>query len=546
MDWSGPVTQVRAGVGGAPIWIELPSMRAGSVLELTQSVDAGRLFEELADGTWRDSRIGDSVTTSGRGMSIAPMAFVLSEDVRADARRYLRITQPNTSAVGLKVWEFQVFRSDLERRRMVQSLLLGFVAAIILYNLVVAAITREAVFGLNAAAISCIVIVDLYLNGIGPQWIWPKAFSNVIVNFGLAATCAIGALFIDRFLRTGRSNQKIAQPFKSLAITACILALAQLILSYWVVQPLLLLLIVALLISALSITVRKALRGDARAKILLIPLGFVMVPGSFVVLAGTLFGSAFVPFRAHILEITLASEALAFSLALAALIRVHATEASSAKAELLNAELQAAETFASIQDRERARIATDLHDSIGHNLVIASSLLDTDRGLEKNAEAAKLIRATLSNVRRISHELHPSALQHLGWRGAVSALFASMEEVYHIETHLRQSGNADLLSKAAQTHLFRILQEAISNIVRHSKATRCDAEILIGAAKATLVIQDNGKGLPDGAAAPRGLGLISIGERVRALGGEWRFTSSDNSGVKIEVSVPIRQAETQV
>lgn len=286
--WSLNVSQVRAGIGGAPVWIELPSLRPGSVLEITQSIDEGILYEATPEGTWQTSTIGDSVSVTGRGMSIAPMAFALSESVSADTKRYLRVTQPNTSAIALKVWSFQGFRTDLERRRLIQSLLLGFVCAIVLYNLVIAVIAREIVFGLNASVIASIVAIDLYLSGVGAQWLWPKPLSNAVLNTALAATCALGALFIDRFLRVEKAGGTILSPLKYVVIAAVCLALAQVLVPYWLAQALLLVLIVVFLVCALAIAIGRGLQGDARAQILLIPLGLVMAPGSLVVLTSKL------------------------------------------------------------------------------------------------------------------------------------------------------------------------------------------------------------------------------------------------------------------
>lgn len=542
IEWGAPGSLFRGGVGGPPVWIELPSLRPGSVIELTQIVDEVILFEGLPDGEWRTSRTGDSVTTNGQGLPVARMAFLLSEELPAETRRYLRVKQPNLSAISIVAWDVSNFQANVERRRLIQSLLLGFIGAIVLYNLIIAGIARDEVFGLNAAVILCIVGIDLYLSGVGAQWLWPKALSNLALNTALLGTCAVGALFIRRFLSQTPDDSSVLIPLKWLAFAALSLYLTQFLVPYWFAQSGLLLAIIILLFYAPYVSIRMALEGSVRARLLLFPLGLAIVPGSLGVLLRTVLDFELGALRPHMLEITLAIEALAFSLALAALIRVHAADAATAKSELLNTQLRSAETFADLQDRERARIASDLHDSIGHNLVLAKSLLEPGEDEDdkyRAEEAAAIIHKTLSSVRRLSHELHPAALKHLGWEGAVSSLFATLTDVHQIEADLRQDGGPPPLDQRGQTHLYRILQEAISNIVRHSDATHCDAKLVRSETEFNVRIADNGTGIQQGESDPSGLGLTSIAERVRALGGMFDRHNQDAGGLVLVITIPL-------
>lgn len=541
--WSAPSPNVRSGIGGPPIWIELPSLRPGAVLEITQIVDQAELFEATPAGGWRRSVTGDSVALGGQGLPTARMAFLLSEDLPQETRRYLRVTQPNLSAIGLKVWDVSAFQADVERRRLVQSLLLGFIGAIILYNLIVALIARDQVFGWNAGVIVCIVGIDLYLTGVGARYIWPVSVSNLALNTALFGTCFVGATFIRNFLNTDPKSDPLLRPLRWIGIAAGMIYLTQLVFPYWASQSALLLAIVCLILYAPYAATRMAMRRDVRAILLLFPLCLAIVPGSLSVLLRTIFDFELGALRPHMLEITLAIEALAFSLALASLLRVHAADAEAARADLLNAQLEAAETFSHLQDRERARIANDLHDSIGHNLVLAKGLLEggaSDEPHPKHDEAAQIIRKTLSSVRRLSHELHPASLQHLGWERAVAALFEPLESVHGIQTDLIQEGGPPPLPERGQTHLYRILQEAISNIIRHSGATHCEAVLSRAGDRFEIGISDNGRGLEAGEAGEFGLGMTSIDERVRALGGSWSRKAESAGGLRLDIDIPLR------
>jgi len=542
LPWSDPVQSVRPGPGGRPVWIELPALRPGAILELSQVVDEAVLYEEMQDGGWRISQTGDSVPPTGRALPIARMAFELSDEARPEAKRFLKVTHPIITAVGLTAWDPVSFRKDFERRRLVQTLLLGFVIAIVIYNIVISVIVRDKVFAWNAAVITSLIVVDLYLSGVGAAWLWPKTLSNVILNVALFGVVFLGAKFLRSFV-TPDTEYRLRMPGLGWVSGFAVLAvLLHIFIPYWLIQSALLILIVAFLAVGVFSCMREALQGNRRARLILFPLVGVMLPGGFLVLVRVLTDLHMGALRPHLLEGALAFEALAFSLALAARIRIHAAEAEGARADLVRAELDAARTFADLQDRERARIASDLHDSIGHDLVMASGLLNAGRqgaDRQKLDEADTLLRNTLSSVRRLSHDLHPATICHLGWEGAVRSLFSTLESTYGIEVILSQGGGAPRLAEARQTHLYRVLQEIVSNIARHSQAGRCDVEMVNTGRRFRVRIADDGIGLPQGGAGRSGLGFASIDQRVKSLHGDWRLGSSREGGVEIAIDIPL-------
>jgi signal transduction histidine kinase len=294
---------------------------------------------------------------------------------------------------------------------------------------------------------------------------------------------------------------------------------------------------------AMAIAVREIVRGNQNAPLLLFPLLGIMIPGGLLVFLRSVTDFDFGIIRPHMLEITLAFEALAFSLALAARVRFHKLAAVSARARLAEAEYESARRYADLQERERARIASDLHDSIGHNLVMISGLLErgTRSGVapEDLASAAGLSKRTVQHVRQISHSLHPATLSHLGWDGAIDSLFDDLKRTHGIAVTIARSGGTPDLPDGAKLHLYRILQEIVSNIARHAAASRCDASFRNEDGTLHVRVADDGVGLDGQKDLQAGLGFASIDQRLKNIGGTWVVNSGADQGVEVALTIPI-------
>jgi len=210
-------------------------------------------------------------------------------------------------------------------------------------------------------------------------------------------------------------------------------------------------------------------------------------------------------------------------------------------------------------EEERRRIGRELHDESGQSLAAALLSLDLAEralladslptALERVGQARELIRHGLDQVRLLIHDLRPSVLDDFGLPAALR---------WYIQTHLDQSGlavEADLpkvpvrLPAAVETALFRIAQESLGNVVRHSFATRVRVSLEVQPGYAAMVVSDNGRGFDPAdvhvdARGRYGVGLLSIRERAEALGGSATVVSSPGRGTSVHVVVPLQAAES--
>ncbi|HEX3625169.1 MAG TPA: MASE1 domain-containing protein [Verrucomicrobiae bacterium] len=198
------------------------------------------------------------------------------------------------------------------------------------------------------------------------------------------------------------------------------------------------------------------------------------------------------------------------------------------------------------QEAERERIAGELHDSLGQNLSIIKNqaqllLLNNELPPDVRADVEAIGNMTalvIADMRRISQDLHPYQLDHLGLTGALDALVESAGNASTIAFRKRFEPVDDAFSREAAASLYRIVQEGVNNILKYSEAKNSRVTLERDVREALLVIEDDGRGFkPD--EVRQGMGLKNIAERARILGGRLQLDSSPGHGVRIELAIPI-------
>jgi signal transduction histidine kinase len=209
------------------------------------------------------------------------------------------------------------------------------------------------------------------------------------------------------------------------------------------------------------------------------------------------------------------------------------------------------------QDDERRRLARELHDETGQSLTGLLVGLRTIEGARTLAEAAELAQQlrgvvvqSLDDVRRLARGLHPRVLDDLGLAAAVTGHVQEFAELHGIAVDTRvKVPHADRLPPLLQTTLYRVLQEALTNVARHADARHVRVRLGREAAALTLCVQDDGIGMtpraalgPLGAGRHRGLGLEGMRERVALLGGSVHVESAPGKGTTVAVRIPLQGA----
>jgi PAS domain S-box-containing protein len=205
------------------------------------------------------------------------------------------------------------------------------------------------------------------------------------------------------------------------------------------------------------------------------------------------------------------------------------------------------------QEAERQRIAGELHDSLGQNLLLIKNRAqlalasetapgDSPGQLEGILELAS---HAIAEVRQISQNLHPYLLDQLGLTRAIGAMIDNAAQSSSIVFQHKLEPVDDLFGAEAATNLYRVVQETVNNILKHSQATHARIILERDLHHTRLWIEDDGRGFAPGPAAAqttaRGLGLKNIAERVRILGGSLTVDSRPGAGTRIESILPISE-----
>jgi PAS domain S-box-containing protein len=200
------------------------------------------------------------------------------------------------------------------------------------------------------------------------------------------------------------------------------------------------------------------------------------------------------------------------------------------------------------QEAERKRIATELHDSLGQNLLLIKNLAqmalreqEPAQTYERVASINHLATQCIAETRQISRDLHPHQLDHLGLRRALGSMLESVAQATEIKFQWKLDDVDELFAAEAAMNLYRIVQESLNNILKHSRAKNARVELERDIHEVQLRITDDGRGFvaDHPVENKKGLGLKHIPERVRMLGGKLKVDSGPGRGTRIEVVIPI-------
>lgn len=240
-------------------------------------------------------------------------------------------------------------------------------------------------------------------------------------------------------------------------------------------------------------------------------------------------------FRAFGLASVLGLSYLAYRWRVARLKRAHAAQEAFSR-QLIES-----------QESERKRIAAELHDGLGQNLLVIKNraLLglhlraEHDRAIEQLDEISTVTSQAIEEVRHIARNLHPYQLERLGLTKAVTAMINRVASAAQLHFITEIEPIDSLLDPSAEINLYRIIQESLNNIIKHAGASEARVTIKQTAPGLQIVIQDNGRGFIPSTTIrqTRGLGLIGIAERARMLGGTQTIHSIPGQGTTVIIKL---------
>ena len=196
-----------------------------------------------------------------------------------------------------------------------------------------------------------------------------------------------------------------------------------------------------------------------------------------------------------------------------------------------------------VQERERGRIARELHDEVGQTLTGVMLQVEGLAGTipadlrEQLDELRETARQGTEEVRRIARQLRPEALEDLGLQSALAALATAVGEQAHVRVERRLEQGLPL-SEEQELVTYRIAQEALTNVARHANATQVQLRLERMGGRVVLTVRDDGRGLPSGA-FPSSHGIRGMRERAMLIGAQLAIVGPPSGGTEVRLSIPL-------
>jgi signal transduction histidine kinase len=245
-----------------------------------------------------------------------------------------------------------------------------------------------------------------------------------------------------------------------------------------------------------------------------------------------------------------------FIVAIASVVCAAVTGVCQFRLRQLNRELKELETLArrllQSQEAERKRITSEIHDGLCQNLLIINSRAALGLGSETDPvgvslqlrEISKVCQIAIQEARQIAHELGPPHLESTGLTEALEVMMDRVADSTGLKLERKLESVDELFSSESGSSFFRIVQEALNNVMKHADAASASVELIRDVSHIQLVVQDNGRGFKSAAGNAgrrgRGSGLSGIAERVRILQGTLSIESDAGSGTRLTVRIPIQ------
>jgi signal transduction histidine kinase len=212
-----------------------------------------------------------------------------------------------------------------------------------------------------------------------------------------------------------------------------------------------------------------------------------------------------------------------------------------------------AQQLIAMQENTFRSISRDLHDDFGQILTAVGTMLQrTSRRLSQDPDSVRadlrevqeIVQSTLDKVRALSHALHPVILDEIGFEGALDQYLPGFQRQTGIAVRYEKSGAARELDRAVAIHLYRVMQEALNNIAKHSQSRQAAVRLRYLPESVVLEVEDHGVGF--GSSHGFGMGLVSMRERADLVNGRLDLENGSSGGALVRLTVPATAQETHV
>lgn len=497
------------------------------------SIDAATVYVQYGEDILQKGRIGDDVPHNDWPVSTRLPTIPITQNGSIATAVYLDFKATGQPAVlPVKLLNRDHFDKQRETDYLWYGLFFGSAFALILYNLLLFASTRISAYLAYFFYLLPFTVLQGAITGIGQQFFWPAA-TNFTTYFALvliSITNATMALFVNRFLEL-RSRRPVA--YRWLVVVAGIslaLPIGFLFFEYIVIQNIQHLFSVFSMLVITIIAIREFIAKSKPAMYLLISYSvlFVGIIVSLLLFDGII-GSNFI--SNHLMEMAIIFEAVILSYGMSDRISEIKDTAQALERQSRLDQASYTRKLISAHESEKQHFGSILHDDIGHRVLNMQfqigSLIDNEpnasTSIKNQLHSVKQSTVdVLEELRHLSASSYPYLLKELGLAKALESLLQKALD----KIDIAYSCNIDVgqLDQFVEQQLYRIVQELISNTIKHASATEVLLNITQQGDLITLLYKDDGIGMrPESLENTNGFGITSITERCKLIGGSISF-----------------------
>lgn len=454
-----------------------------------------------------------------------------------------RVTSEGSLRVPIEIRSERDFLRRAGAEDLFYGLYWGVLLAMIAYNGFVFAAVRAASYGWYVAYLAAVTLLQARLTGYVDQYLFPShpTLANPVNLLAFGATLILGARFTSAFLSGTPARPILMRVVSIVQIPVAALCIAYIVMPYALAMRLMMTL-AALIILVLTATMLDAWRRGARSARYILLAFAALAIGSVLYMLRAM-GVVEPSWVAdHALDLGTALEAVLLSFALADRIGTLDAARRLAEAELSATRRSFASQLLTAQEHERGRMAAELHDSIGQNLVVLGNRVSA---LRRDAAAAHgaldalsdVNRDTLERVRALAASVRPAEIDRLGLGGALSTMLDRAVAGTAIQAVSDIGVRDDAVHDKDRIHVYRIAQEAVTNALKHAGASTLSVSLRTAGDRIRLEIVDDGGGFDIGR-SQEGFGSASMRERAALVGGDIQIDSRPGAGTRVALHMP--------
>jgi two-component system, sensor histidine kinase LadS len=509
------------------------------------------LYRQTGPGAFEKIKAGTSQPFALRPVPTNRLILPIPLASGSETTFYMRFRTRSIMRFPMQIATMAALYRQNHHLDVANGIYFGFMFSLIIYNLFVFFSLRDKAYLYYILYVLALSLDVACIRGYLLEWI-PASWSWLVTTrFFPGITMLFALLFTNAFLLVPRYLPRLyAWRWVILGLIALIYLLNLLELYVWGFTCMLLTFIPGYVyIYTAGISVYR--KGFLPARYYTLAFAFLGVGISIYILKdnNVLPENAFTESS---LQLGAILEAVILSFALASKFNYFKREKEQAQALAIRQANAFSQQLIQSQEHERKRIAAELHDSVGQSLILIKNkilLLQKRVGEpEKVYRHAEDLTGTVANtiheVRTISYALRPFQLDMLGLTHSIQSLAEEAAEASGIRIEVEADSIDSFFPKSEEINLYRIVQESLNNIIKHSGATKARLTLSREEQVVQLKIEDNGKGMrPNGAstATKQGFGLLGIQERINILAGNWLIKDAVPHGTIIHISIPIAE-----